>query len=465
MSFVNPVWNIFQESVDDRSITSYDYINYGTTEGKNVSQNNSNGATYRIVTKDLDSYLLPSKAMLDIVFKVRGDNVAAAGPPVVIADTIAANRYQFNDNAMCIFSKATHFMNSVDCCSVEQPVLTTTIKNLLEYSKDYSETQGPAQFFYSQKKDNLDGDFDVTLPQVTRISGSNQVRALIPLNRVFGSLEGMSTCTRGIEHRFEFVKEDDSRLRRCLFGDDGAEPAAGAGKALRIDIQELSVWLPRLSPSPEAENMYLSIIRNKDLNEVIAYEAWNGYRASVLGGSQTLNYQITSSSKKPKYVFVALQNVGRLEGATFGANPELRNPSIFDTTLAAGCLINSVTLKINSERFPYERYALDFSAPAAGVPGNYNRAYHDFLRILDKDSELDNGSLVDHEAYRTKYGIFAFDASRSISLFENLQTNYIELEVTTTANMPQQVYVNSVIVWDRELRLQSDSASLKITRD
>jgi hypothetical protein len=127
--------------------------------------------------------------------------------------------------------------------------------------------------------------------------------------------------------------------------------------------------------------------------------------------------------------------------------------------------LKSIVLKVNSKRFPYEIYRLDFSNPTTNSAGDYNRAYHDFLRILDKDSEMDNGSLVSHGDYKTKYPIFAFDLSRDISLFENVQNNYIEIEAIFGTAIPASVYVNSVICWDRELRLQSDSASLKITRD
>lgn len=455
--FINPVWNVFEPQVDDRSITEYSYVRYATTDGLNVSNLNGNSQLYRIVSKDLDSYLLPSKALLDFTFQIIP---AAANTPVSSGTT------QMHDNVLSIFSKLSLFFNSVPVCEVESPVLTTTFKNLLEYSPDYKNTQGPAQFFYTSS-----GAFDDTLPQVRRVngtaaiaaSGSNLVRVLIPLNRVFGTLEAYGSATRGIEMRVELIKEDDNRIKRCLFGADIAAPA---NPVTSIKINEMSMWIPKLSPSQAAENHFLEIARNKDLNESISYEAWNGYRANVVTGASTsLNYQITSSSKKPKYVFVALQKTSRLEGVIYdntGTTVSIdRNPSIFDNLN-----LKSITLKVNSKRFPYEQYRLDYSAPSITVAGDYNRAYNDFLAILDQDSQYDSGSCVSHAEYASKYAIYAFDCSKDISLFENVQSNFIEAEMQFGAAVPGgSLYVNSVIVWDRALSMQSDGSALKITRD
>ncbi len=461
--FINPVWNVFEPQVDDRSITEYSYVRYATTDGLNVSALNGNGQLYRIVSKDLDSYLLPSKALLDFTFQITPD---AANTPVTKGTT------QMHDNVLCIFSKLSLFLNSVPVCEVENPVLTSTIKNLLEYSPDYKNTQGPAQFFYTSSD-----AFDADAPQVTRVNGtaadpanpptgSKLVRVLIPLNRVFGTLEAYGSATRGLEMRVELIKEDDNRIKRCVFGADIAAPA---NPVTGIKINEMSMWIPKISPSQAAENHFLEIARNKDLNESISYEAWNGYRANVnIGTSTSLNYQITSSSKKPKYVFVALQKTTRLEGPIYSAVADSsidRNPSLFDNLD-----LKSITLKVNSKRFPYEQYRLDYTAPSITVAGDYNRAYHDFLAILDQDSQLDSGSCVSHEEYASKYAIYAFDVSKDISLFENVQSNYIEAEMqfgaAGPASLPERsLYVNSVIVWDRALSMQSDGSALKITRD
>jgi hypothetical protein len=436
--FINPVWNVFEPQVDDRSITEYSYVRYATTDGLNVSALNGDGQLYRIVTKDLDSYLLPSKALLDFTFKVTNND----------AD-ITPDLCQMHDNVLCIFSKMSLFLNSVPVCEVEHPVLTTTIKNLLEYSPDYKDTQGPAQFFYTSSE-----DFDATSDQAKRISGSKLVRVLIPLNRVFGTLEAYGSATRGLEIRCELVKENNTNIKRCIFGD-------ALNTANKININEMSIWVPKLSPSQVAENHFLEIARNKDLNESISYEAWNGYRSSVvIGTSTSLNYQITSSSKKPKYVFVALQTIDRLEGSR--TNPdEAFNPSLFDNLK-----LNNIALKVNSKRFPYEQYRLNYNNPTTTSATDYNRAYHDFLAILDQDSQLDSGSCVSHEEYASKYPIYAFDVSKDISLFENVQSNYIQVEMQFDAAIAGgSLYVNSVIVWDRALSMQSDGSALKITRD
>lgn len=448
--FVNPVWNVFEPQIDDRSITEYSYVRYATTEGLDVSRLNASGQLFRLVSKDLDSYLVPSKGLLDFTFKIVGSAPDATNLP--------ANSIQMHDNVLAIFSKLSLMLNSISVEEVENPVLTNTIKNLLEYSPDYKNTQGPAQFFYTSS-----GDLDTNSDQVKRVNESKLVRVLVPLNRIFGFLESYTSATRGIEIRIEAVKEDDTNKKRFLFSNIAAP--GGAQDAQRVLITEMSMWIPKASPSASAENHFLEIARNKDLNESISYEAWNGYRANVtIGTSTNINYQITTSSKKPKYVFVALQNAVRLNGPVYdnGTNG-VRNPSIFDSLD-----VRSIALKLNSKRFPYETYKLDYRTPTATTAQNYERAYHDFLAILDKDSELDSGSCVSHAEYASKYAIYAFDVSKDISLFENVQSNYIEVEITlgTALVSPvNSIFINSCICWERQLSLQSDGSSLKLIRD
>lgn len=450
-SFISPVWDIMPASIEDNSISEYSYVRYNTVEGRDTSNIGQDSALFQIVTKDLDSYLLPSKALLDFTFKVVKEDGTA----------ITENSTQMIDNIMGIWAKSSHIVNSVPLCEVEEPVLTTTVANLLEYSPDYKERQGPAQWFYSGS-----GAFDATAPQVTRVGGSNLIRVLYPLNRVFGSLQAMTSVSRGLEHRFTFQRHPDSRTKRCLFG--GAAPA---NQASRIVINEMSVLIPKLSPSPRAENLFLSIAKNKDLSEIINYEAANGYRQTLnVGTNMNYSYQITSSSKKPKYVFVCLQNQSRLEGAIYGAGTGLdRNPGIFDNLD-----LTSISLKINSKQFPYEAYRLEMRDDADLLPLNkaseYLRPYNDLLSIYDKAQEYDNGSCISYEEYRSKYPIFAWDVSKDSSLYENLASTYISVELSFRNNATNNrnvgnIYANAVIVFDRALTMSSDGSALKLTRD
>jgi len=437
-NFVNPVFNLFEKAVDDSSIHQYEYVQYNTVDGKDIT--NFTGSVHKIVTKDLDSYLLPQKAYLDIVLRI-----SEATDGVLTNDTC-----QLHSNSMSIFNKCSYFINSVPIEEVEYPVLTTTVRNLLEYSDDFLRKQGPAQWFYL-----ADGTaaLDVSDPRTDRIqTGANtskKVRLLIPLSRIFGFMDAYGAAMRGLEHRLELVREQ--RASTFVWGPD-------TNAASKVILDEMSVWIPKLLPSPAAERAFLQSIKNNE-SAIVNYESWNGYR-QVQQPSDLLTWQIGASSRKPKYVFCMFQNAERLD-ATGKANPNEKDvdPSVFDNLD-----MKAIELRVNSKRFPYERYRVDFSAATAAKSSEYTRLYKDWLRIMGKDAEYDNGSLVSYDGYRTTYPIVAFDLSSDHSLFENTQTNYIEVEVTWGTTPAQRYYSEAVIVWDREIKLSSDGESLSLIR-
>jgi hypothetical protein len=450
--FVNPVFDLFEKQVVDDSIAQYEYVRYATVNGLDITQ--FSGPTYKIVTKDLDSYLLPQKGYLDLVFRIG----TSAG---VLTD----NTTQLHQNVLALFQKASYYINSVAVDEVELPALTTTIRNLLAYSQDYLDKQGPAQWFYSDAAGNLaaatgvsvNGAFNAASDRCLRlqVTGSNlakRVRVLIPLERIFGFLSDYSPCMRGLEHRFEFIKQ--SKIKHAILCDADASAAN-----LTIIFDEMSVWLPKLLPSPAAEQYFLSQIKSNS-STMISYDSWNGYRAQQPAGSPQLNWQIDSTSKRPKYVFISFQVARRLN--TAGPND---NPGVMDNLL-----VQEIELRVNSKRFPLEQYRLDFTAANAGKSDSYARAFKDWLRINGKDMELDNGSIVSYFDYANTYPIFAFDISNDHSLFENVQNNYIELIVQFAqapqdpAATPVPYWSNAVICWERELKLSSAGDSITLIR-
>lgn len=462
MSFVNPIFNIFEEQVIDNSIAQYEYVRYATVNGLDVTQ--YTGPTYVIETKDLDSYLLPQRGYLDLVFRLTG----AGGNAANISNNNDV-KTELHQNVMSLFQKASYFINKVGVDEVDLPALTTTMRNLLDYSQDYLDKQGGSQWFYSDSGANvaaatgvsLNGSFSAVNPRsvLLQVSGAptaKRVRVMIPLNRIFGFLSDYPSCMRGLEHRFELVKQ--SKLNHAIFGPNGND----ANKPTTISFDEMSVWMPKLVPSPEAEAFFLKQIRENS-STMITYDAYNGYRQLQQVGSQ-LNWQISTLQKRPKYVFVAFQTRTRLdsyeEGANLATGPA--NPGVFDNLL-----VNTIELRVNSKRFPLEQYRLDFTASTGVKSDEYQRAFKDWLRISNKDQELDNGSIVSYFDYANTYPIFAFDLSNDHSLFENIQSNYIELIVqfdATSAATTLQYYSNAVIVWEKELRIASAGESITLIR-
>lgn len=438
--YTNPIFQLLPEQISDESIAQYEYVQYNTTDGLEIT--NFGGPTYKIITKDLNSYLLPQKGYLELVYRITDATGA----------TLANKSTKMHDSVLALFRKCSYFMNSVAIDEVEYPVLPIQIKNLLDYSDDYVTKQGP---MYGMYYEDGDGAFDADDERVDILSdgaNSKRVRVIIPLNRIFGFLDAYNSAMRGIEHRFEFVKE--TTVGYFAFGD--------GSNATKVVFDEMSIWMPKLVPSFDAETKYLDTLKSGD-STLVPYESWNGYRQSNTGATAqnpttNLVWQISATSKKPKYVFVNFQLASRLD--TVSSALTLANPSLYDNLN-----ITKIELRVNSKRYPDEAYDLRFGAPTNAVSSKYIRAFKDFLKVGDKEDEYDNGSLVSYDDYRTKYAIFAFDLSHDHSLFENVQTNYISVDVDFAPGVTEKFYSNAVIVWDKELKMGGKDQQLSILRD
>ena len=443
--YTNPIFNVFPEQVEDNSIEQFEYIRYNEINGLEVT--NFTGPTLKIVTKDLHNYLWNRGGILDIVLRVTVNG----------AFTLGENTTKMHDSILSVFRKASYFKNSVLVDEIEYPGMCTQVRNLLEYSDDYVTKQGRLQGFHYESGD---GAFDNTNFRVTQLSdgvNAKRLRVQIPLARIFAYFNAYPAVEIGIEHRYEFVKE--TIISNIVFGTNC--------DAERVVFDECSIWIPKVVPSLDAQRQYLTALSSKS-ETLVSYEAWNGYRNSFNNpnGIPNLTWQISAISRKPKFVFVMLQYGPRLDEKD-GAGAEF-NPSLFDNAL-----VTNIELKVNSKRFPDDRYTIRFDASTAGQADDYIRPYLDFLRIMDKDTEYDNGSLVSYADYKTKYPIFAFDLSREHSLYENVQTNYISVEIifnNSVLPIPPanplftKIYTNAIIVWDKELKVGGSQKALELIR-
>ena len=122
-------------------------------------------------------------------------------------------------------------------------------------------------------------------------------------------------------------------------------------------------------------------------------------------------------------------------------------------------------LYLNSKPFPIlQPYVLNFAQSTDVSASNYARVYKDWLRIDGKDMELDNGSLISYDDYANKYPIFAFDVSNEHSIFENVQTNYIRVEVEFNTAVAAPFYSTAVVTWEKQIKMMSTGDSVTIVR-
>lgn len=250
-------------------------------------------------------------------------------------------------------------------------------------------------------------------------------------------------------YRFVINLEKEETAGRYVFGG-----AAAANDGAIAILDELELWIPRVVPSLAAEKFYLDNLASNNV-QTIVYEDAVTYINNVTPVNNFFSLQIQSSSRKPRYIFVAFKLPARFNGGQ--ADDAGNHCSLFD---ANG--LESIQLRINSENLPREPLALNFAASTLARAQNASRAYRDFVELM-QGGEYDNGGLVSYDQYLNFYPIVAFDLSQEKpSLFQNINNNYIEIVAPRIANV--QVNVFTTIVWERSLEIRASNRSLEIKR-
>ena len=156
-------------------------------------------------------------------------------------------------------------MNGIDVYDCEEANHATNIKNLLEYSKGYSESQGTNEFFYSDKTRHAEElEFNIDNANHNHVSsrkanynsgfaarklllnGGATVNAEIPLNRYgfFESLHGELLSNSRIEITIKL--ESDNNL------------VWQAADVCRVVITKLQLIVPRIIFNADGNSLYMT---------------------------------------------------------------------------------------------------------------------------------------------------------------------------------------------------------------
>ena len=170
------------------------------------------------------------------------------------------------------------------------------IRNLLDFSDDFSRSVAKNQFWY------LDSDATtVTDGNATNVGmrarallshGGATVQTIIPLNR-YSFFKGLSDrLLPPMQLEFEIVLQDD---REMIFQNDGT--------AGRIVVRRLELWVPQLQFTGQGQTL---------VNENVLRPTQWKYLKEVLHSSTSRRdangtWLITPGVKNPKHVFVFLQ--------------------------------------------------------------------------------------------------------------------------------------------------------------
>ena len=186
----------------------------------------------------------------------------------------------------------------------------TFVKNLLEYSDDYSRSVAKNSLWYLDTTNTtVLADNSGFEARQTLSRGRKNVNVIIPLNRYsfFKELEPRMLVPMQLELNIEL--QNDNEL---IYMNDGVD-------AGRVVVNKFLLWVPRLTPK--------SSLSTKFVESFMKVQTWNYKRELYQSSASPTNssgfFQISSSIDNVTDIFIYLQQDK--------TNNVLQNPYIFDT--------------------------------------------------------------------------------------------------------------------------------------
>ena len=271
----------------------------------------------------------------------------------------------------------------------------TNVKNLLEYSDDYSRSVAKNSFWYidtdsTTANTNLGFEARRILSQANADDGGGGARIInemIPLNRYSFFQELERKMLPPMQLTIELTLNDDSELIHKA-------QAAAAGRAV---LKRLYLWLPRLIPK---DSMYSNFV-----SEFLKPTTWTYMRDlyNQSANTQALQnmFQISPAIDNVEHVFVYLQR-------TDGPNDEEseRSPYLFDTfQLNAdnnNSSLSSCRLEYGNNTFyPELEYDTDSKI----------RIFNDLMSYAFRKNDYNSGTQLNLSNFTSLYGLIYFDLS------------------------------------------------------
>ena len=258
---------------------------------------------YKFTINDRSSYYDWYNAYFEVQFQLQK---LADGARYVVADRVAViNGAHSLINHLMIKSAGKIVYDTNNLHKV------TFVKNLLEYSDDFSRSVAKNSLWYldtDATSDNTNTGFQARKLLMTDANVLKDVNVSIPLNRYsfFEELHERMLVPMQLEFNIE-LQNDNELIFKAAAADDG-----------RVVVNRLLLWVPRLLPK--------DILFDKFVNSFMEEKTWTYNREMYQVSSPTNSsgfFQISSSIDNVTAIFVYLQRAK--------TNNADANPYLFDT--------------------------------------------------------------------------------------------------------------------------------------
>ena len=319
----------------------------------------------------------------------------------------------------------------------------TFVKNLLEYSDDYSRSVGKNSLWYLDT-DNTTANTNLGFEArrlLTKASADDQVAAggkdvnvLIPLNRwsFFEELNDEMLVPMQLQFNIE-INSDDELVHKVLAADAG-----------RVVINRFVLWVPRLTPR---DSMY-----DKFVSSFLKQTQWK-YLREMYNVSAPTNtsgfFQISSSIDNVKHIFVYLKNSYR--NAELHSQVEL-SPYTMNTFSLPGASLNNCRLEYgNGVFYPETEYDSE----------SKSRIFNDVMAYAMRKNDYNTGTQLNTTNYNSLYPLIYFDLTYQSEKVTRDPKQLI-FRYRLSANTNQNFAVHAVVLYEEILKIDKIGNELVI---
>ena len=320
----------------------------------------------------------------------------------------------------------------------------TFIKNLLEYSDDFSRSVAKNSLWYLDTDGtsaNTNLGFEarrvLTNADAAVAAGGNHVNVLIPLNRwsFFEELNDKMLVPMQLQFNIE-LNSDDELIHRAHDG------AGGAG---RVVVNRFILWVPRLTPK---DSMY-----DKFVNSFLKETSWK-YMREMYNVSAPTNtsgfFQISSSIDNVKHIFIYLKNSYRDDN---GQRHAETSPYKMDTfSLEGDEYLSNCRLEYgNGVFYPETEYDSESKV----------RIFNDVMAYAMRKNDYNTGTQLNTANYNSLYPLIYFDLTYQSEKVTRDPKQLI-FRYRLSANADQNFAVHAVVIHEEILKIDKIGNELVI---
>ena len=324
----------------------------------------------------------------------------------------------------------------------------TFIKNLLEYSDDYSRSVGKNSLWYLDTEDSTTADnsgFEAR-HELTKaaaddalVNGGKNINVIIPLNRwsFFEELNDKMLVPMQLQFNIE-LNSDDELVHKV-------EAVAAA----RVVINRFILWVPRLTPR---DSMY-----DKFVSSFLKETQWK-YMREMYNVSAPTNtsgfFQISSSIDNVKYIFVYLKN-------------SYRNVQGYRQAENTPYTMNTFALVAPADQFRFlSNCRLEYGNGVFYPETEYDseskvRIFNDVMAYAMRKNDYNTGTQLNTSNYNSLYPLIYFDLTYQSEKVTRDPKQLI-FRYRLSANAIQNFAVHAVVLYEEILKIDKIGNELVI---